>query len=98
MSAHPVVPPTADRKRPRLFHAGQSIYLPRAAVIAYARPDSPAGRTLVRDAARDHRLWNLAYHRAPRSVLLCRDGAVYLVGATTAEIKARLRAAEGETA
>lgn len=98
MSAHPAAPSVTYCTPSRLFHAGQSIYLPRAAVIAYARPDSPAGRTLVRDAARDHRLWNLAYHRAPRSVLLCRDGAVYLVGATTAEIKARLRAAEGETA
>lgn len=94
MSAHPAAPPIADRKQARLFHAGQGMHLPRAAVIAFAAVDSPAGRWLVTDAARNERLWNFSYHRAPRSVLLCRDGSVYLVGATPAELRERLRLAD----
>lgn len=98
MSAHPATPPVVDHKQPRLFHAGQGMHLPRAAVIAFAAVDSPAGRTLVTDAARDDRLWNLSYYAAPRSVLLFHDGSVCLVGATRDELKARLHAGEGATA
>jgi hypothetical protein len=98
MSAHLAAPPIADRKQARLFHAGQGMHLPRAAVIAFAAVDSPAGRWLVMDAARNERLWNFSYHAAPRSVLLFHDGSVCLVGATRDELNARLHAGEGATA
>lgn len=94
MSAHPAATASVTPTQTRLFHAGQNIHLPRRVVLAYAAVASPAGRWLVTNAARDHRLWNLAYHRAPRSVLLCRDGSVYLVGATPPELRERLRLAE----
>lgn len=98
MSAHSPRSPAAEPTQTRLFHAGQGLHLPRATVVGFAAVDSPAGRTLATDAARDRRLWKLTYHRAPRSVLLCRDGNVLLVGATTAELKQRLRPAEGGAA